>query len=185
MKGSNTMATASNTHTKPRGSWSAANASRPKGSPRKWTFEMQEQLVDEVREADRRGTARQAVYDRLAGEWSKAHRDELYTPHQVSSQFHLAKARFGYDVVKQAQGDAKRVRKVSKPPTRTKGKVVLAPAEPLVDASGIVKTVGAFIVEAIQAVNEALVEANERAEAAERERDEAQAALRKVQDALR
>lgn len=181
------MATATSNQTKPRGSWSAANAHRPAGSPRKWTEEMQQQLVDRVREADKRGTSRQAVYDSLAVEWSRD-LPEHYTPHQVSSQFHLAKARFGYDVVKQPQGTRKRRRRVTKPPTRATVPTVLAPIEPLdgvLDFSGIAKMLTSFVGDVIQAVNETLRELGERVEAAEAERDEAVNALEKIKTALK
>ena len=181
MKGTNTMATARKT--KPKGSWSAANAYRPKGSRRKWTVEMQQLLIDEVREADRRGTARQAVYDRLAEQWSKEFPDENYTPHQVSSQFHLAKTRLGYDVVKQAQGGV-RVRRVTKPPTRkTRSKAVLVPEESL-GIAGLASTIGELAERMTGKLLQVIEDLAERVDVAERERDEARSALEKVEKAL-
>jgi hypothetical protein len=179
------MATATSNHTasKPR-TWVAANAYRPKGAGRKWTESMQRELVERVREADRRGTARQKVYDDLSAKWSGM-MPEVYTPHQVSSQFHVSKARFGYDVVKQPQGAKKRVRKVTKPPTRTSKPTALVPEPATTSPTAVIQTVGEYVTEAIRAFAEALAEATERAEAAERERDQAQAALARIQDALR
>ena len=78
--------------TQERGSWSRNNLPAQRG---KYTSEMKEALVAAVKRADAKGQPRTVVYTRLAKTWAKKYGD-TFTEHQVSSQFHLNKARFGY-----------------------------------------------------------------------------------------
>ncbi len=97
----------------------AANVQRKAGAAPKWDDEMQQRIVDDIKAADKAGLPRTRVFERLASEFNEEYA-ETYTQHQVASQFHLVKTRFGYVVDKQAQGEkAVRVRTITAPPTRS------------------------------------------------------------------
>lgn len=97
----------------PHGSWSASNLPNP-GEIR-YTADMKQRLMDEVKEADKAGIPRSHVFKALAKEWSKGKRGpHRFTEHQVSSQFHVLKTRFGYDV-RRAPGVSQR--RITKPRT--------------------------------------------------------------------
>ena len=92
------MATATQTESHP---WAAANVNQPR-EKRKWGPALQKQLVAAVKRADKAGLPRQAVFDELAVKFTEK-RGEEFTSKQVSSQFHLVKRRFGYEVDRQEQ----------------------------------------------------------------------------------
>lgn len=82
------------------GSWSAKNLPKKPGDIR-YTDAMKKQLMSEVKKADKAGVPRKHVFEKLAKEWST--RSNKFTEHQVSSQFHVLKQRFGYDVARVQQ----------------------------------------------------------------------------------
>ena len=150
----------------------------------KFSPEMRQRIVDEIKMADKAGVSRTSVFTSLAAEWTKAHRYK-YTQHQVSSQFHLHKKELGYDKLSEPSKSptrgraAKRAAKVSKPKAKAKPKVqspkvIVSNLD--VPTSGLAEQVRALEAELAAAMNDSSA-ATERAKVAAN-------ALQRVENAL-
>lgn len=89
----------------------------------KFNTTMRRRIFAAVKAADKAGTRRKDVFEKLAAEF-QSEKGREYTLKQVSAQFHLHKKEFGYDVYRQAKnGEGKHRQKVAaKPKPKAKRK---------------------------------------------------------------
>lgn len=131
----------------------------------KYTPEMRQALMDEVKKADKAGLTRASVYAKMADRWNKKGNGHTYTAKQVGSTFLEMKQRMGYNKLVQPK----------KRPKRTKTHMAVEKATPDVIVSNFK--------DGIKSLEEALNQARAEADEANKRADELAAKLEAVRNA--